>query len=135
MELSSWGIQRFWANSHYGIACWLIIRYALNIVKSLVLSLSEFVAFWVLCSSKNSYADRWYFAIQEHECLVEGPLNNLKQSMVQFQKPKKVKSCVILDVDFLASSIVILVSDNYWKLFWPFLLRADPSILWHLREI
>ncbi|GBG63841.1 hypothetical protein CBR_g39626 [Chara braunii] len=25
-----------------------------------------------------------------HECLVEGPLNNLKQSMVQFQKPKKV---------------------------------------------
>lgn len=27
---------------------------------------------------------------QEHECLVEGPLNNLKQSMVQFQKPKKV---------------------------------------------
>lgn len=24
--------------------------------------------------------------------LVEGPLNNLKQSMVQFQKPKKVKS-------------------------------------------
>ncbi|KAM7257647.1 hypothetical protein ACFE04_013388 [Oxalis oulophora] len=26
---------------------------------------------------------------QEHECLVEGPLNNLKQSMVQFQKPKK----------------------------------------------
>ncbi|KAJ6933050.1 regulator of nonsense transcripts 1 [Populus alba x Populus x berolinensis] len=27
---------------------------------------------------------------QEHECLVEGPLNNLKQSMVQFQKPKKI---------------------------------------------
>ncbi|RWW90321.1 hypothetical protein BHE74_00000543 [Ensete ventricosum] len=27
---------------------------------------------------------------KEHECLVEGPLNNLKQSMVQFQKPKKV---------------------------------------------
>ncbi|KAG0473062.1 hypothetical protein HPP92_014919 [Vanilla planifolia] len=26
---------------------------------------------------------------QERECLVEGPLNNLKQSMVQFQKPKK----------------------------------------------
>ncbi|KAG5523740.1 hypothetical protein RHGRI_030655 [Rhododendron griersonianum] len=26
----------------------------------------------------------------EHECLVEGPLNNLKQSMVQFQKPKKI---------------------------------------------
>ncbi|CAA6673842.1 unnamed protein product [Spirodela intermedia] len=25
---------------------------------------------------------------KEHECLVEGPLNNLKQSMVQFQKPK-----------------------------------------------
>lgn len=30
------------------------------------------------------------FFLQEHECLVEGPLNNLKQSMVQFQKPKKV---------------------------------------------
>lgn len=30
------------------------------------------------------------FVNQEHECLVEGPLNNLKQSMVQFQKPKKV---------------------------------------------
>ncbi|KAK4489187.1 hypothetical protein RD792_004981 [Penstemon davidsonii] len=27
---------------------------------------------------------------KEHECLVEGPLNNLKQSMVQFQKPKKL---------------------------------------------
>ncbi|KAG4131202.1 hypothetical protein ERO13_D09G192400v2 [Gossypium hirsutum] len=27
---------------------------------------------------------------KEHECLIEGPLNNLKQSMVQFQKPKKV---------------------------------------------
>eukprot|EP01018_Ginkgo_biloba_P034084 Gb_18044 [translate_table: standard] len=26
----------------------------------------------------------------EHECLVEGPLSNLKQSMVQFQKPKKI---------------------------------------------
>jgi regulator of nonsense transcripts 1 len=28
---------------------------------------------------------------KEHEVLVEGPLNNLKQSMVQFQKPRKVK--------------------------------------------
>ncbi|XP_047323451.1 regulator of nonsense transcripts 1 homolog isoform X2 [Impatiens glandulifera] len=27
---------------------------------------------------------------KEHECLVEGPLSNLKQSMVQFQKPKKM---------------------------------------------
>ncbi|GLJ46454.1 hypothetical protein SUGI_0979100 [Cryptomeria japonica] len=27
---------------------------------------------------------------KEYECLVEGPLNNLKQSMVQFQKPKKI---------------------------------------------
>lgn len=27
---------------------------------------------------------------KEHGCLVEGPLNNLKQSMVQFQKPKKI---------------------------------------------
>ncbi|TYG54942.1 hypothetical protein ES288_D09G231900v1 [Gossypium darwinii] len=27
---------------------------------------------------------------KEHECLIEGPLKNLKQSMVQFQKPKKV---------------------------------------------
>ncbi|PWA91994.1 regulator of nonsense transcripts 1 [Artemisia annua] len=27
---------------------------------------------------------------KENECLVEGPLNNLKQSMVQFQKPKKI---------------------------------------------
>ncbi|CAM6082950.1 unnamed protein product [Calypogeia fissa] len=27
---------------------------------------------------------------KEHECLVEGALNNLKQSMVQFQKPKKM---------------------------------------------
>jgi len=26
---------------------------------------------------------------KENECLVEGPLNNLKQSMVQFQKPRK----------------------------------------------
>ncbi|XP_042412490.1 regulator of nonsense transcripts 1 homolog isoform X1 [Zingiber officinale] len=29
---------------------------------------------------------------KEHECLVEGPLSNLKQSMVQFQKPKKIYS-------------------------------------------
>lgn len=27
---------------------------------------------------------------KEHEVLVEGPLNNLKQSMVQFQKPRRV---------------------------------------------
>ncbi|KAL8159031.1 hypothetical protein V2J09_000568 [Rumex salicifolius] len=27
---------------------------------------------------------------KEHECLVEGPLSNLKQSMVQFQKPQKI---------------------------------------------
>ncbi|XP_074304061.1 regulator of nonsense transcripts 1 homolog [Silene latifolia] len=27
---------------------------------------------------------------KDHECLVEGPLSNLKQSMVQFQKPKKI---------------------------------------------
>ncbi|KAL0792963.1 hypothetical protein Bca101_064340 [Brassica carinata] len=27
---------------------------------------------------------------KEHECLVEGPLNNLKQSMIQFQKPRKM---------------------------------------------
>ncbi|CAN8267228.1 unnamed protein product [Cochlearia groenlandica] len=27
---------------------------------------------------------------KEHECLVEGPINNLKQSMVQFQKPRKI---------------------------------------------
>jgi regulator of nonsense transcripts 1 len=27
---------------------------------------------------------------KEHEVLVEGPLNNLKQSMVQFQKPRKL---------------------------------------------
>ncbi|EPS71258.1 hypothetical protein M569_03501, partial [Genlisea aurea] len=27
---------------------------------------------------------------KDNECLVEGPLNNLKQSMVQFQKPKKI---------------------------------------------
>eukprot|EP01114_Cavostelium_apophysatum_P010426 TRINITY_DN2410_c0_g1_i4.p1 TRINITY_DN2410_c0_g1~~TRINITY_DN2410_c0_g1_i4.p1 ORF type:complete len:829 (-),score=214.57 TRINITY_DN2410_c0_g1_i4:196-2682(-) len=27
---------------------------------------------------------------EKHGCLVEGPLNNLKQSMVQFQKPRKV---------------------------------------------
>ncbi|KAL1213952.1 Regulator of nonsense transcripts 1 [Cardamine amara subsp. amara] len=27
---------------------------------------------------------------KDHECLVEGPLNNLKQSMVQFQKPRKI---------------------------------------------
>jgi hypothetical protein len=30
------------------------------------------------------------YGLQEHEVLVEGPLNNLKQSMVQFQKPRKV---------------------------------------------
>lgn len=29
---------------------------------------------------------------KENECLVEGPLNNLKQSMVQFQKPRKIIS-------------------------------------------
>uniref|UniRef100_A0A6N2MTL0 Helicase ATP-binding domain-containing protein n=1 Tax=Salix viminalis TaxID=40686 RepID=A0A6N2MTL0_SALVM len=32
---------------------------------------------------------------KEHECLVEGPLNNLKQSMVQFQKPKKVRDSIL----------------------------------------
>jgi len=26
---------------------------------------------------------------KEHDCLVEGPLNNLKISMIQFSKPRK----------------------------------------------
>ena len=30
---------------------------------------------------------------KEARCLVEGPLSNLKQSMVQLAKPKKVCSC------------------------------------------
>ncbi|GMJ12456.1 UP-FRAMESHIFT1, LOW-LEVEL BETA-AMYLASE 1 [Hibiscus trionum] len=40
--------------------------------------------------SKQSLWNGLLTHYKEHECLVEGPLNNLKQSMVQFQKPKKI---------------------------------------------
>lgn len=57
--------------------------------------------YYCITSFPFSYCQLWSFLVklsqlvklmfhQEHECLVEGPLNNLKQSMVQFQKPKKV---------------------------------------------
>ncbi|KAF8379148.1 hypothetical protein HHK36_028577 [Tetracentron sinense] len=49
-------------------------------------------------------------APQEHECLVEGPLNNLKQSMVQFQKPKKIYNDRRL---FVGSGPGILPNDNF----------------------
>lgn len=49
----------------------------------------------------------WFFIVQEHECLVEGALNNLKQSMVQFQKPKKVW-------EICASLIVYCLQDLLW---------------------
>ncbi|XP_031098417.1 regulator of nonsense transcripts 1 homolog [Ipomoea triloba] len=39
--------------------------------------------------SKQSLWNGLLTHFKEHECLVEGPLNNLKQSMVQFQKPRK----------------------------------------------
>lgn len=47
------------------------------------------------------------FFLQEHECLVEGPLNNLKQSMVQFQKPKKV----LMVVKYSTKVTCLLVHD------------------------
>eukprot|EP00252_Welwitschia_mirabilis_P000533 TRINITY_DN10503_c0_g1_i5.p1 TRINITY_DN10503_c0_g1~~TRINITY_DN10503_c0_g1_i5.p1 ORF type:complete len:1206 (+),score=237.50 TRINITY_DN10503_c0_g1_i5:291-3908(+) len=46
---------------------------------------------------------------KENECLVEGPLNNLKQSMVQFQKPKKMYH----DRRFLAGSGISAVADAF----------------------
>ncbi|KAJ6794198.1 regulator of nonsense transcripts 1-like protein [Iris pallida] len=47
---------------------------------------------------------------KEHECLVEGPLNNLKQSMVQFQKPKKTYSDRRL---FFGAGPGLVPSDGY----------------------
>ncbi|KAF5178555.1 Regulator of nonsense transcripts 1-like protein, partial [Thalictrum thalictroides] len=47
---------------------------------------------------------------KEHECLVEGPLNNLKQSMVQFQKPKKIYNDRRF---FFSSGPGIVPNDNY----------------------
>ncbi|KAL4183964.1 hypothetical protein AMTRI_Chr11g157650 [Amborella trichopoda] len=47
---------------------------------------------------------------KEHECLVEGPLNNLKQSMVQFQKPKKIYSDRRL---FFGSGAPVVPGDNF----------------------
>ncbi|KAF9623720.1 hypothetical protein IFM89_004273 [Coptis chinensis] len=47
---------------------------------------------------------------KEHECLVEGPLNNLKQSMVQFQKPKKIYNDRRF---FFGSGPGIVPNDNY----------------------
>ncbi|KAK4362897.1 hypothetical protein RND71_018138 [Anisodus tanguticus] len=41
---------------------------------------------------------------EEHECLVKGPLNNLKQSMTQFQKPKRL---------FFGGGPGIVPGDNY----------------------
>ncbi|KAG0473014.1 hypothetical protein HPP92_014871 [Vanilla planifolia] len=47
---------------------------------------------------------------KERECLVEGPLNNLKQSMVQFQKPKKIYSDRRL---FFGAGPGIVPGDNF----------------------
>ncbi|KAF3448196.1 hypothetical protein FNV43_RR08909 [Rhamnella rubrinervis] len=47
---------------------------------------------------------------KEHECLVEGPLNNLKQSMVQFQKPKKIYNDRRL---FYGGGPGVVPNDNY----------------------
>ncbi|KAJ8773983.1 hypothetical protein K2173_009414 [Erythroxylum novogranatense] len=47
---------------------------------------------------------------KEHECLVEGPLNNLKQSMVQFQKPKKIYNDRRL---FFGGGSGILANDSF----------------------
>ncbi|KAK8341715.1 hypothetical protein V6Z11_A08G187000 [Gossypium hirsutum] len=47
---------------------------------------------------------------KENECLVEGPLNNLKQSMVQFQKPKKIYNERRL---FFGGGPGILPNDNF----------------------
>ncbi|KAK8950195.1 hypothetical protein KSP40_PGU000249 [Platanthera guangdongensis] len=46
---------------------------------------------------------------KERECLVEGPLNNLKQSMVQFQKPKKIYS----DRRLIFGGPGIVAGDNF----------------------
>jgi regulator of nonsense transcripts 1 len=40
--------------------------------------------------SKQSLWNNLLVHFKENDCLVEGPLNNLKQSMVQFQKPRKL---------------------------------------------
>ena len=40
--------------------------------------------------SKQALWNNLLVHFKENECLVEGPLNNLKQSMVQFQKPRKI---------------------------------------------
>ncbi|KAH0456476.1 hypothetical protein IEQ34_014383 [Dendrobium chrysotoxum] len=47
---------------------------------------------------------------KERECLVEGPLNNLKQSMVQFQKPKKIYNDRRL---FIGAGPGIVSGDNF----------------------
>ncbi|KAG7015680.1 Regulator of nonsense transcripts 1-like protein [Cucurbita argyrosperma subsp. argyrosperma] len=47
---------------------------------------------------------------KEHECLVEGPLNNLKQSMIQFQKPKKIYNDRRL---FFAGGPGVVPNDNF----------------------
>ncbi|KAI5327829.1 hypothetical protein L3X38_027225 [Prunus dulcis] len=47
---------------------------------------------------------------KEHECLVEGPLNNLKQSMVQFPKPKKIYNDRRL---FFGGGPGVIPNDNY----------------------
>jgi len=40
--------------------------------------------------SKQPLWNNFLVHYKDNECLVEGPLNNLKQSMVQFQKPRKI---------------------------------------------
>lgn len=47
---------------------------------------------------------------KEHECLVEGPLSNLKQSMVQFQKPKKIYNDRRL---FYGAAAGVVPNDNF----------------------
>ena len=35
---------------------------------------------------------------KEQKVLVEGPLNNLKESMIQFSKPRKVSSPILIKI-------------------------------------
>lgn len=60
---------------------------------------------------------------KEQKCLVEGPLNNLKESMIQFSKPRKlvntsnpVRTSGELRASFLSTNFQLTQACNSWRL-------------------
>ena len=151
MVLSFWEIQKFLVNNRYGMGYWLIIRYPLcypiillQIVNLVFLLLNVNFALAFLYRNCTYFLNgipvyplrSWHFhnlrffsfySEQEHECLVEGSLNNLKQSMVQFQKPKKVWHNSVPSPSVFYDSVQLRIVGNLFINLWFVLCRYTTT--------